>query len=333
MLGFSQIALAVGRAGAGLVNKGLASLRLSTLSSHLSYTAAACSKMPYSTVERGSPNTDNYRVFFKNESGAVVSPFHDIPLVVDREKGVFNMVVEIPRWSNAKMEICKEESLNPIKQDIKKGKLRYVKNIFPHKGYIWNYGALPQTYEDPNHVTPDTGTNGDSDPIDVCEIGYKIHERGAVIQVKVVGIMCLIDEGETDWKVLAIDVTDPKADSINDIDDVEKQFPGLLKATYEWFKYYKVPDDKPENQFAFEGQAKDKEYTLKIIDETYGQWKDLVGKEGESAINRKNVSVEDSPFRIDGAQAEKVVEESAAVGPAAAESQDINKWYYVIPQQ
>lgn len=27
---------------------------------------------------------------------------------------------------------------------MKKGKLRYVANIFPHKGYIWNYGALPQ---------------------------------------------------------------------------------------------------------------------------------------------------------------------------------------------
>lgn len=44
-------------------------------------------------------------------------------------------------WS---AEIATEEPLNPIKQDIKKGKLRYVANIFPHKGYIWNYGALPQ---------------------------------------------------------------------------------------------------------------------------------------------------------------------------------------------
>ena len=41
-------------------------------------------------------------------------------------------------------QICKEEKMNPIKQDVKKGKLRYVKNIFPHHGYIWNYGALPQ---------------------------------------------------------------------------------------------------------------------------------------------------------------------------------------------
>ena len=42
------------------------------------------------------------------------------------------------------LQISKDELLNPIKQDIKKGKLRYVRNCFPHKGYLWNYGAFPQ---------------------------------------------------------------------------------------------------------------------------------------------------------------------------------------------
>jgi hypothetical protein len=54
------------------------------------------------------------------------------------------MIVEVPRWTNAKMEISKEEPFNPIKQDIKKGRLRYVRNCFPHHGYVWNYGAFPQ---------------------------------------------------------------------------------------------------------------------------------------------------------------------------------------------
>lgn len=31
-----------------------------------------------------------------------------------------------------------------------------------------------QTYEDPHCITPDTGCKGDSDPIDVCEIGHKV---------------------------------------------------------------------------------------------------------------------------------------------------------------
>ena len=32
---------------------------------------------------------------------------------------VYNMVVEMPRWTNAKNEITKEEKLNPIIQDTK----------------------------------------------------------------------------------------------------------------------------------------------------------------------------------------------------------------------
>merc|ERR1712212_856027 len=60
--------------------------------------------MPFSIVERGTVNTEDYRVFFKNtETGNVISPFHDIPL---KNGDNFNMVVEIPRWSNAKMEIA-----------------------------------------------------------------------------------------------------------------------------------------------------------------------------------------------------------------------------------
>ncbi|VEL20116.1 unnamed protein product [Protopolystoma xenopodis] len=137
------------------------------------------------------------------------------------------MLVEIPRWTNAKMEICKEEYLNPIKQDIKKGQLRYVDNVFPHKGYMWNYGALPQTWEDPNHFDKDTNAKGDNDPIDVCEIGSLIFERGSVVPVKILGILAMIDEGvlflskilfylgETDWKLIAIHANDPLAKDLD----------------------------------------------------------------------------------------------------------------------
>jgi hypothetical protein len=38
------------------------------------------------------------------------------------------MVVEVPRWTNAKIEIDLGADLNPLKQDVKKGKLRY-KNL------------------------------------------------------------------------------------------------------------------------------------------------------------------------------------------------------------
>ena len=42
------------------------------------------------------------------ESGdQYVSPFHDISLYVNGDKTVCNMIVEVPRWTNAKMEVWK----------------------------------------------------------------------------------------------------------------------------------------------------------------------------------------------------------------------------------
>ncbi|XP_074983659.1 inorganic pyrophosphatase 2, mitochondrial isoform X5 [Caretta caretta] len=266
----------------------------------------------FGTEPRGRPHSPEYRLYFKNAEGKYISPFHDIPLFAgskeDKEvpakrsktngsEVVFNMVVEVPRWSNAKMEIATKEPLNPIKQDIKRGKLRYVANIFPHKGYIWNYGALPQTWEDPHHKDKDTGCCGDNDPIDVCEIGTKVHSLGEIIQVKVLGVMALIDEGETDWKIIAISVDDPEAQKIHDIDDVKKHKPGYLEATAEWFRFYKVPDDKPENQFAFNGEFKDKDFAVEIIKSTHEYWKALLHKKADrGAIKCMNVLVHDSPF-------------------------------------
>lgn len=180
-------------------------------------------------------------------------------------------------------QICLNEPLNPIKQDIKKNKLRYVANIFPHHGYIWNYGALPQTWEYPEHIDKATGCRGDNDPIDVCEIGSRVAKRGDVIQVKILGTLALIDEGETDWKLLAIDVSDPIADQLEDVQDIEKFFPGLLRASVEWFQFYKVPDGKPENQFAFNSEAKNAAFAKNVVSETHNFWQKLVSKEVESS--------------------------------------------------
>lgn len=92
---------------------------------------------------------------------------------------------------------------NPIKQDVKNGQLRFYK----WGDMMFNYGAFPQTWEDPKLVHPDTQKSGDNDPIDVIEIGTKQMQTGEVAPVKVLGILALIDDNETDWKVLAIQVS------------------------------------------------------------------------------------------------------------------------------
>ncbi|XP_033230149.1 inorganic pyrophosphatase isoform X2 [Belonocnema kinseyi] len=252
----------------------------------------------YTIVERGTLNTMDYRIYLRNED-SLISPMHDIPLYAEDSNKIVNMVVEIPRWTNAKMEINLKETLNPIKQDIKKGKLRFVANCFPHHGYIWNYGALPQTWENPEVLDEATGFKGDNDPIDVLEIGYRVAKRGEVLKVKVIGTVALIDEGETDWKIIVIDVNDPMADQLNDVNDIDKHFPGLMKATIEWFKIYKIPDGKPENQFAFNGEIKSRDFALHVIEEVHQHWANLVKRETPAGgIACTNVTVEGSPFQI-----------------------------------
>jgi len=284
----------------------------------------------YEAVSKGAVNSKDYRVFFKNAAGTPISPLHDIPLFANDAKQIYNMVVEVPRWTNAKMEICLNEPLNPIKQDIKKNKLRFVANIFPHHGYIWNYGALPQTWEYPEHIDKATGCRGDNDPIDVCEIGSRVAKRGDVIQVKILGTLALIDEGETDWKLLAIDVNDPVADQLEDVQDIEKFFPGLLRASVEWFQFYKVPDGKPENQFAFNSEAKNAAFAKNVVSETHTFWQRLVGKEVESCkISCSNVTNEASPFLVSGDQAEELLAKASDGGEPEPFNDTIDKWNFV----
>ena len=55
------------------------------------------------------------------------------------------------------------------------------------------------------------------------------------------------DEEETDWG------NDPFASAITYI---EGHLSGLLRATNEWFRIYKIPGGGPENHFAFSGECK-----------------------------------------------------------------------------
>ena len=55
------------------------------------------------------------------------------------------MVVKCPRWTSARLELSKDEPFNPIRQESgKSGRPLFIRQVFPHHGYDWNYGILPQ---------------------------------------------------------------------------------------------------------------------------------------------------------------------------------------------
>ncbi|XP_023553602.1 soluble inorganic pyrophosphatase 6, chloroplastic-like [Cucurbita pepo subsp. pepo] len=239
-------------------------------SSRKSFSCKALYIPEVKTKEEGQPETLDYRVFFTDQSGKKVSPWHDIPLHLG--DGVFNFIVEIPKETSAKMEVATDELFTPIKQDTKKGKLRY----YPYN-INWNYGLLPQTWEDPSLANSEVeGAFGDNDPVDVVEIGQSDRKIGEILKVKPLAALAMIDEGELDWKIVAISLDDPKASLVNDIDDVEKHFPGTLTAIRDWFRDYKIPDGKPANKFGLGNKPANKDYALKVIEETNKSWANLV---------------------------------------------------------
>jgi inorganic pyrophosphatase len=61
----------------------------------------------YSVRKIGAPNTLEHRIYIEKD-GIPCSPFHDIPLFANEQRTVLNMIVEIPRWTNAKLEVSSQ---------------------------------------------------------------------------------------------------------------------------------------------------------------------------------------------------------------------------------
>lgn len=198
---------------------------------------------------------------------------------------------------------------------------------------------LKQTWEDPSKKDEASGLGGDNDPLDVCEIGSRIHRCGSVVKIKVLGALGLIDEGETDWKIIAIDVSDPLASKLNDVNDVEVNMPGFLGSIRDWFAVYKIPTGKPKNSFVAEGKFYDREFALGLIKHNHESWNSLLmGKLEASSdavkeISLFNTTLEIKPaLKLTSSETKRVVAQSSQVfnsKPAVVDRIPINQVHFV----
>jgi 3'-phosphoadenosine 5'-phosphosulfate synthase len=229
-------------------------------------------------VPRGTFGKTDFAIFLTN-GDQQLSPWHDISLVASESYAssisittTFNMVTEIPMYTSAKMEVMKDKWSNPIMQDTNKdGSTRYYTYGVP----FFNYGLLPQTWEDPNMISSE-GFGGDNDPLDVIEIGATPLPMGSVTQVKVLGSLELIDEGETDHKIIALRISDSRAKWINDMNDLEQHIPGLTSKLVDWLKMYKTSDGKAINTISNHNIPTSVPQAIEIITECHAKWLELV---------------------------------------------------------
>lgn len=185
----------------------------------------------YRVIPRGIPATRDFRVFLEL-NGKAISFWKDVPLNLPFSSSV-HMVTEIPAYSRGKFEISLQEPLNPIVQDVNsQGGLRFLVPKVP-----FHYGALPQTL----------GV-GDGDPLDVVDLApmalnsSSLEGVGKIRQVRILGGFCLLDQGEEDWKILAVD--QDAALPWQTLEDVPKP---LVQNVLHWFKTYKTFEGKAIN--------------------------------------------------------------------------------------
>ena len=83
----------------------------------------------------------------------------------------------------------------------------------------------------------------------------------------------------------------------------------IFQATVEWFKIYKMPDGKPANEFAFNGEPKNKEFAEKIIAGTHESWQKLMSGASETGgLSITNTSLSNTAS-VDQEKANTIISE------------------------
>lgn len=145
--------------------------------------------------------------------------------------------------------------------------LRYLVSSFAFFSCLQTPKLISKkTWEDPTHITPLTSLPGDSDPLDVCELAGEVGYAGQIKQVKVLGAFAVLEEEQTDWKVIVVDTANQAlAEQLHDISDVEELMPGYIETMLEWFRVYKVPEQGGKrNEIGLGGKVKGREYVFLV---------------------------------------------------------------------
>lgn len=107
------------------------------------------------------------------------------------------------------------------------------------------YGFVPRTYCGPRvaALSP-KARKGDNDPLDICVISERPVTRAEILlNVRVVGGLQMVDEGESDDKIVSILEDDPAWDDVQDVSELPD---ALIERLRHYFSTYKlVPGEPP----------------------------------------------------------------------------------------
>ena len=146
-----------------------------------------------------------------------LSLLHDIPPGEDSPKEI-TVVVEIGKGSKNKYEL-----------DKKTGLIKLDRVMHTGQDYPFDYGFIPQTHWH------------DGDPIDVVLITTYPLIPGTLLTARPVAVIDMIDGNDSDAKVIAVPVEDPRFTGVKDLQDVN---PPTIEELIHFFETYKKMQKK-----------------------------------------------------------------------------------------
>jgi len=137
---------------------------------------------------------------------------HDIPPGGDAPKKV-NVIIEIPSGSRNKYEYDKTYGI-----------LKLDRVLYSPVHYPADYGFVPQTLWH------------DGDPLDILVISRFPLIPGILVEARPIGALEMIDKGEDDIKIIAMNANTPTHQKINEIEDLPHL---MVEEIKHFFKMYK----------------------------------------------------------------------------------------------
>ncbi|NWO57030.1 inorganic diphosphatase [Chromohalobacter israelensis] len=148
----------------------------------------------------------------------------------------FHVVNEIPAGSFTKYEINAEH-----------GQLIVDRYVSMPVRYPANYGSITSSAGD------------DGDPLDALVLTRDSIYPGAVIEVRAIGVLRMVDDGEADDKIIAVptDAVDPSYADVEGIEDLPAMQTERLNAFFRVYKDLPEGGDIELNGFGDAGEARD----------------------------------------------------------------------------
>lgn len=129
-----------------------------------------------------------------------------------------NVIIEIPKFSKNKYEIDKETGLIALDRVMHSA-----------QDYPFDYGFVPKTLWD------------DGDALDVLILTTYPLFPGVLVPTRPVAILNMIDDGDSDAKIIGVPLKDPRFDTVTDLSSIN---PHTLKEIEHFFSTYKKVQNK-----------------------------------------------------------------------------------------